>query len=186
MDGGTSASRDGVSTRNTLFCVRDASSVVKPPRHVLYCSRLSPGTQKFRATLKDMVNSVTPGTITGMLLSILRRLSVEPNNSPHPTTITDTLPPEVRNELRKAIREQAAIGWSLLLRGYIAKSWTNAYCNSPATQSNQALRKVDFHCHQLSIDIRLLDVETPLQDSPCGRTRTEIHQARQQDPRTIP
>jgi hypothetical protein len=95
--------------------------------HVLYCSRLSQETQKFRATLNITVNSVTPDTITGMLLSILRRLSVEPNNSPRPT-IPDTLPPEVRNELRKAIREQAAIGWPLLLRGYIAKSWTNAYC----------------------------------------------------------
>jgi hypothetical protein len=62
-----------------------------------------------------------------MILSILRRLSVEPHNSPRPR-IPETLPPKVRNKLRKAIQEQAAIRWSLTLQGYLAKLWTNAYC----------------------------------------------------------
>jgi hypothetical protein len=109
-----------INTKDFILCPR-CKLCRETTEHVLYCSRLSPETQKFRATVKDTINSVTPETITGMILSILRRLSVEPHNSPRPR-IPETLPPEVGNELRKAIQEQAAIGWSLTLQGYLAKS----------------------------------------------------------------
>jgi hypothetical protein len=76
--------------------------------------------------LKDTINSITPDTITSMFFSVLRQLSAEPDNSPR-LVISPTLPPEVRRELRQAIREQATLGWPLLLHGYMAKSWTSAY-----------------------------------------------------------
>jgi hypothetical protein len=95
-------------------------------RPVLRCSRLSPETQVFRQTLKDAMGSITPDTITNMLFRVLRQLSVEPGNSPR-LVISPTLPPKVRTALRQAIREQAVIGWPLLLRGYLARSWTVAY-----------------------------------------------------------
>jgi hypothetical protein len=63
----------------------------KMTKHVMYCSCVSPETQEYRTTLKETINSVTPKTITGMILSILCRLSVEPDHSPRPT-IPDTLP----------------------------------------------------------------------------------------------
>jgi hypothetical protein len=117
--------RRRINAKDFVLCPR-CKLCRETTEHVLYCSRLSPETQEYRTTLKETINSVTPDTITGMILSILRRLSVEPDNSPQPA-IPDTLPPEVRKEIRKAIREQAAIGWKLFLRGYMAKSWTHAY-----------------------------------------------------------
>jgi hypothetical protein len=118
--------RRRINAKDFILCPR-CKLCRETTEHVLYCSRLSPETQTFRATLNDTINSVTPDTITSMILSILRRLSVEPHNSPRPR-IPETLSPKVRNKLRKAIQDQAAMGWSLTLRGYLAKSWTNAYC----------------------------------------------------------
>jgi hypothetical protein len=89
--------------------------------HMMYCSRLSPETQEYRTTLKETINSITPDTITGMILSILRRLSVEPDHSPQPST-PDTLPPEVHNEIHKAIQEQAAMPGGLF---FCEDTWLN-------------------------------------------------------------
>jgi hypothetical protein len=117
--------RRRINKHDSILCPR-CRLCRETTEHVLYCSRLSTETQDLRRQLKETIGSITPDTITNMLVSVLRQLSVEPDNSPR-LVISPTLPPEVRKEIRQAIRERSAIGWPLLLRGYLAKSWTRAY-----------------------------------------------------------
>jgi hypothetical protein len=95
------------------------------------------------------MGSITPDTITNMLFRVLRQLSVEPGNSPR-LIISHTLPPEVRTALRQAIREQAAIGWPLLLRGYLTRSCTVAYTrlsgNDPASPTTKKWSTTIINC----------------------------------------
>lgn len=94
--------------------------------HVLCCSRLSTITQVHRATLTTAITSITPDTIANMIMSILRQLSTAPNTPPR-LIIAETLPPEVQRSLKKAIKQQARIGWPFMLRGYMSQEWIVAY-----------------------------------------------------------
>jgi hypothetical protein len=85
--------------------------------HVLHCSRLSTTTQAHCKTLKkSTINSVIPDTITNMLFSVLRQLSVSPDNW-QKLDVAETLSPEVQLALKKAIHQQYQIGWALMICG---------------------------------------------------------------------
>jgi hypothetical protein len=77
--------------------------------HNLCSSRLSTITQAHRKTLKTAITSITPDTITNMIMSTLRQLSTAPDQTPR-LIIADTLPIEVQWSLKKAIKQQAHIG----------------------------------------------------------------------------
>jgi len=94
--------------------------------HVLYCSRQSADTQSYRKELNDRIHHITPRSLAEVFESVLRQLSREPEIRPK-IKIKSTLPPEVRRHLNRAVAEQHGIGWNLMLRGYLAQSWTDAH-----------------------------------------------------------
>jgi hypothetical protein len=116
---GTGKQRRTINKLDFILCPR-CHLCRETTEHVLYCSQLSPITQAHRATLKSTINSVTPDTITNILLSVLRQLSVSPDNRPK-LDVAETLPVEVQQAIKRAIRQQYQIGWALLLRGYLSK-----------------------------------------------------------------
>ena len=144
----TGTQRRKINKRDFILCPR-CKLRRETTDHVLHCSRLSETTQNFRKTLRKSINSITPDSLTDIIMSILRQLSREPNKTPT-IFIKDTLPPETRIAIRKAKLAQQNIGWNLMLRGYLATAWTEVYVtlsgNAHESEPTQKWSKTVITC----------------------------------------
>jgi len=121
----TGVQRRKFNKRDFILCPR-CMKFRETTDHVLYCSHRSEETQAFRNELFVKIRSTTTGSLCEVFESAIRQLTRDPDLRPR-FNIKESLPREVKDHLKQAIKEQHAIGWNLLFRGYMAQGWTRVY-----------------------------------------------------------